>query len=73
MLAQFIYQLRQKNNLTQEFLASELGISRPTYVQIERGERDLTIRHALKLAGIFNLPLDMFLRGLEGSRVVLNV
>jgi len=73
MLAQFIYQLRQKNNLTQEFLASELGISRPTYVQIERGERDLTIRQAQKLAGIFNIPLDMFLRGQEGPRVVLNV
>ena len=63
MLSKFIQQLRKKNNLTQEFLASELGISRPTYVQIEQGERDLTITEAKKFAAIFSMSLDDLLSG----------
>ncbi|PIZ69469.1 MAG: XRE family transcriptional regulator, partial [Candidatus Portnoybacteria bacterium CG_4_10_14_0_2_um_filter_44_20] len=42
MLGKFILEQRKKHSLTQEFLASEIGVSRPTYVQIEQGERDLT-------------------------------
>ena len=63
MLSKFIHQLRKKNNLTQEFLALELGISRPTYVQIEQGKRDLTITEAQKLAGIFSMSLEDLLSG----------
>ncbi|MBU3999682.1 DUF4065 domain-containing protein [Patescibacteria group bacterium] len=63
MLSKFIQQLRKKNNLTQEFLASEIGISRPTYVQIERGERDLTITEAQKMAAIFGMSLNDLLSG----------
>ncbi len=67
MLAKFIQQLRKKNNLTQEFLASELGISRPTYVQIERGERDLTITEAEKLASIFGISFEDFRHGKDSA------
>ncbi len=62
MLSKFIQQLRKKHNLTQEFLASELDISRPTYMQIERGERGLTIVEAERLAAIFSIPFDEFRR-----------
>ncbi len=47
--------------MTQEYLASELDISRPTYIQIERGERDLTISEAKKLAALFDMSLPDFL------------
>lgn len=67
MLSKFIQQLRKKNNLTQEFLASELDISRPTYMQIEQGERDLTITEAKKLAAIFSVPFDDFMHGKDSS------
>ncbi|MFH1780451.1 MAG: type II toxin-antitoxin system antitoxin SocA domain-containing protein [Candidatus Nealsonbacteria bacterium] len=63
MLSRFIQQLRKKNNLTQEFLASKLGISRPTYVQIEQGDRDLTITEAEKLASVFGIAFEDFLAG----------
>lgn len=59
--------MRKKHELTQEFLASELGISRPTYMQIEQGERDLTITEARKLAQIFDIPFENFLKGKESS------
>ena len=67
MLSKFIQQLRKKNNLTQEFLASELSISRPTYVQIERDERDLTITEAEKLASIFGISFEDFRHGKDSS------
>lgn len=71
MLAKFIQQLRKKHNLTQEYLASEIGISRPTYMQIECGERELTVSEAKKLADIFDMPLNNFLAGKEPKRNVI--
>jgi transcriptional regulator with XRE-family HTH domain len=58
MLAKFIQKQRKKRNLTQEHLASKLGISRPTYLQIERGERELSITEAKKLADVFDISLE---------------
>lgn len=55
--------LRKKNNFSQEHMALELGMSRPTYIQIEQGERDLTIAEAKKLAAIFSISLEDFLVG----------
>lgn len=65
MHAKFIEQLRKKHKLTQEDLAKKLGISRPTYVQIERDERDLKISEAEKLAEIFGINFTDFLEGIE--------
>lgn len=70
MLSKFIKQLRKKNNFTQEFLASELGISRPTYMQIEQGERDLTLTEAKKLADIFGIPFEDFIKGKDSAIAV---
>jgi transcriptional regulator with XRE-family HTH domain len=66
-MTKFIRQLRKRRNMTQEYLASELGVSRPTYFQIERGERDLTITEAKKLAAIFSISLEDLLQGKDTS------
>lgn len=73
MLSKFIQEQRKKRNLTQEFLASELKISRPTYMQIEQGERDLTITEAKKLAEFFDISLDSFLGEKEGAKLVVKI
>ena len=70
MFGKFIQQQRTKRNMTQEYLASELGISRPTYLQIERGNRELIISEAKKLAAIFDMPLENFLAAKEPNRSV---
>jgi transcriptional regulator with XRE-family HTH domain len=70
-MAKFIQQLRKRRNLTQEELASELGISRPTYFQIERGERDLSITEAKKLAAIFSISLVDLLQGKDTSMTAI--
>lgn len=59
----FIQKLRKKHNFSQEYVAKQLGISRPTYIQIEKGERELTISEAQKLASIFSLSLEDFFSG----------
>ncbi|OGZ26619.1 MAG: repressor protein [Candidatus Nealsonbacteria bacterium RIFOXYB1_FULL_40_15] len=70
MLGKFILEQRKKHDLTQDFLASKIGVSRPTYVQIEQGERDLTITEARKLADIFGIVFDDFVQGKDTSAMV---
>ena len=72
MFSKFIQQLRKKNNLTQQFLASELGISRPTYIQIEQGKRDLTITEVEKLSSIFGISFEDF-RNKKDTSIVVKV
>ena len=60
-------QLRTKRNFSQEHLAEEIGVSRPTYYEIEKGERDLTVTEAQKLAEIFGMTLENFLGGKESD------
>jgi len=73
MFGKFIQQQRAKRDMTQEYLASELGISRPTYMQIERGERELTISEAKRLAEIFDIPFDNFLEGKGNAKTVVRI
>ncbi|MCD6232799.1 DUF4065 domain-containing protein [bacterium] len=54
--------LRKQNGFSQEYIADKLKLSRPTYIQIEKGEREITISEAKKLASIFGLSLEDFLR-----------
>ena len=70
MLGKFILEQRKKHDLTQDFLASKIGVSRPTYVQIEQGERDLTITEARKLADIFGIIFDDFVQSKDTSAMV---
>jgi DNA-binding XRE family transcriptional regulator/uncharacterized phage-associated protein len=58
-----IRDLRGEGEYSQEFLAEELGISRPTYVAIEKGEKELTITQAQKLASIFGMSLNDLIAG----------
>ncbi|MBU4339038.1 DUF4065 domain-containing protein [Patescibacteria group bacterium] len=61
-LAKFIQEQRKNCEMTQEYLAKEIRVSRPTYMEIEQGNRDMTITEAQKLAGIFNMSLGDFLK-----------
>src|SRR3989338_314729 len=69
----FIQQQRAKHDMTQEYVAYALKISRPTYVQIEQGERDLTVTEAKKLAAVFDIPFESFLEGKEDMKTVVKI
>lgn len=61
MISKFIQSLRKKRQWTQDYLAQALNMSRPTYMQIEQGERDITVTEAKTLAELFGISLTDFL------------
>ena len=61
----FLKKLRKKQNISQEFLAKKINVSRPTYAQIENGSRKMLVEEAQKLALFFGLSLENFLAGKE--------
>ena len=73
MLAEFIQEQRKRRNLTQEYLMLKLGISRPTYMQIEKGERDITVPEAKTLAAIFDMSMESFLNEKEEQLPVVEI
>ncbi|MCY4043431.1 MAG: DUF4065 domain-containing protein, partial [Candidatus Dadabacteria bacterium] len=60
-----LQKLREKSGATQEILAKQIGVSRPTYAQIEAGKRPMKLEEAKKLAGFFGLSLEDFASGKE--------
>lgn len=58
MIGNFIKRMRVENSLSQTFVAKKLGLSRPTYMAIEAGKRQITIEEATKIANLFNLTLE---------------
>lgn len=65
ILAKKIEKLRKEKDFSQSYLAKQLGISRPTFVLIEQGRRDLSISQARELAKLFGMTLGDFLAGKE--------
>jgi len=56
--AKFIKDLRKERGLSQSFMAEKIGISRPSFVAIEKGTRDLTLGEFEKLSGILNVSFE---------------
>ncbi len=56
--AKFIKGIRKERGLSQSFMAEKIGVSRPSYVAIEKGARDLTLGEFKKLSGILNVSLE---------------
>lgn len=49
------------NGLSQEELAGKMGLSRPTFIALEKGTREITLSELKKLAQIFDLPVHTIL------------
>ena len=60
--------LREKYNLTQQQIADELGIQRPTYSRYEKGERQPNYNLLIKIADYFNISVDYLLGKEENSQ-----
>jgi transcriptional regulator with XRE-family HTH domain len=58
-----LHKMRKKNGLSQGFIAEKLGISRPSYVALEKGERELTLSQAEKLADVFDMSFERLICG----------
>ena len=49
---------RSKPSMTQQDLADAVGVTRQTIIAIEKGKYDPSVGLALKLAQVFEIPLE---------------
>jgi transcriptional regulator with XRE-family HTH domain len=57
----YIKELRKEREFSQAYMAKELDMSRPTYIDMEQGEREPTLSELKNLASIFGIPVANFL------------
>ena len=62
-MREWLKELREKNNLTQQNVAERSGVTQQYYSLIENGERqaDMSLSMARKLADIFGVPIEKIL------------
>ncbi len=58
MIFQRIVDLRKDHDLTQAFVASQLGLYTTTYARYERGECDFPFYLVIEIAKFYNVSLD---------------
>lgn len=63
--AQFIKSLRLKKGLSQLFVAEKLGLSRPSYMSIERGISELKLEDAAKICDLFGISIEELFKTTE--------
>lgn len=57
-----IQELRKKNKVTQEELASAVGVTRQTIISLENGKYNASLQLAFKIARFFEMKIeDVFL------------
>jgi DNA-binding XRE family transcriptional regulator/uncharacterized phage-associated protein len=59
----FIKHLREEAGFSQEKMASELGMSRVSYIAVEKGDKDITLSQAEILSRMFGVSLDELQEG----------
>jgi len=58
----FIRTLRENKDLSQQALAERIGVSRSTYLAIERGTKELSLSEAETLSRLFGITIDELLQ-----------
>lgn len=53
--------LREDNDLTQEYVAHVLGIRQNVYTRYEKGHHDLPLRHLIALSVFYEVSTDYIL------------
>ena len=66
-MAKLLRELRENNNLTQEFIASKLSITRSAYAYYEHGKTEPNINSLRILAKIYNVNPEYFLMAEDNS------
>ena len=68
-----IEQARLARGYTQEQIAHAIGVSRPTYINIESGKKELTLRQAEALSSMLRLGMDDILGTADGTSAFSDV
>ena len=64
-LCEILKNLRIQNNMTQEYVAESLGITRQAVSKWETGESSPSMANLVALAKLYNIPLEDILKGME--------
>ncbi len=67
-MGNYLLQLRKAARISQEQISQRLGISRPTYLAVENGKRELKASEIKTLAQMFDLSVEDFLAGKTPSQ-----
>jgi len=59
----FLIELRKNQGISQAYVAEKIGVSRASYIEIEKGAKELTLSQANKIAEIFNISLEELISG----------
>ncbi len=59
----FLLELRKNQGISQAFVAEKIGVSRASYIEIEKGAKELTLSQANTIAKIFNISLAELISG----------
>jgi DNA-binding XRE family transcriptional regulator/uncharacterized phage-associated protein len=65
-----IRKIRKKSGYSQKFIAEKIGVARTTYVQIEKGERDLSLNEAKVLSELLDISLDELFSGNINKKMI---
>ncbi len=64
-IGQRLVEARKARGITQEVAADHLGLSRPTFIAMEKGERAAKPTEIVKLAALYGQPVSHFVRVAE--------
>lgn len=70
LLGNRIKELRKINQLTQEEIADQLGISRQKYARIENGQMSISLNILVPLANIFDVKVGDLTKVLDEPQVI---
>ena len=69
----FLLEMRKNYGISQAFVAKKIGVSRASYIEIEKGAKELTISQADKIAEIFNISLEELISSKLASNVKVSI
>ena len=65
IIGQRLAEARKARSIKQEDAAELIGVSRPTFIALEKGERAAKPDEIIKLAAMYGLPVNHFVRTME--------
>src|SRR5437764_1159058 len=65
IIGQRLAEARKARSITQEVAAEHIGVSRPTFIALEKGERAAKPGEIVKLAALYGQPVSHFVRTIE--------
>jgi transcriptional regulator with XRE-family HTH domain len=69
----FLLELRKNQGVSQAFVAEKIGVSRASYIEIEKGAKELTLSQAQKIAEIFNVSFEELISGEKKSDIKVSI